>query len=103
MEPKGFDGRNPWIREAGMHKSRFGAFVIDVQADDLDAAAGFWSAALGKPMKEPHPDYPNYRRLQSRPDEPGMLVQKVDHPSRVHLDIETDNLDAEVARLEKLG
>jgi hypothetical protein len=27
----------------------------------------------------------------------------VDHPSRVHIDIETDDLDAEVARLEKLG
>ena len=25
------------------------------------------------------------------------------HPSRVHLDIETDDIDAEVKRLEKLG
>ena len=32
-----------------------------------------------------------------------MLVQKVDHESRIHLDIETDNLDAEVKRLEALG
>ncbi len=30
-------------------------------------------------------------------------MQKVDHPSRVHLDIETDNIEAEVERLEKLG
>ena len=30
-------------------------------------------------------------------------VQKVQHPSRVHLDIETDDLDAEAARLEGLG
>jgi hypothetical protein len=30
-------------------------------------------------------------------------VQKVDHPSRIHLDIESDDLDAEVARLEALG
>lgn len=30
-------------------------------------------------------------------------VQKVDHPSRVHLDIEADDIPAEVARLEKLG
>jgi hypothetical protein len=27
----------------------------------------------------------------------------VDHPSRVHLDIETDDIDAEMRRLEKLG
>jgi hypothetical protein len=27
----------------------------------------------------------------------------VDHPSRVHLDIETDDIEAEVRRLEALG
>jgi hypothetical protein len=32
-----------------------------------------------------------------------VLLQKVDHPSRVHLDIETDDIEAEVQRLEKLG
>ena len=39
-------------------------------------------------------------------DGPGALhieVQKVAHPSRVHLDIETDDIEAEVSRLEKLG
>jgi hypothetical protein len=30
-------------------------------------------------------------------------VQRVEHESRVHLDIESDDLDAEVARLEALG
>ena len=30
-------------------------------------------------------------------------VQTVDHPSRVHLDIETDDIEAEVRRLEGLG
>jgi len=30
-------------------------------------------------------------------------VQKVDHPSRIHLDIETDDQEAEVKRLEALG
>jgi hypothetical protein len=30
-------------------------------------------------------------------------VQKVAHPSRVHLDIESDDIDAEADRLEKLG
>ncbi len=32
-----------------------------------------------------------------------MEVQKVDHPSRLHLDIETDDIEAEVSRLEGLG
>jgi hypothetical protein len=30
-------------------------------------------------------------------------VQKIIHPSRVHLDIETDDIQAEVQRLEELG
>ena len=30
-------------------------------------------------------------------------MQKVDHPSRVHLDIESDDVEAEVRRLEQLG
>ena len=30
-------------------------------------------------------------------------VQKVEHPSRVHLDIEADDIDAEATRLEQLG
>jgi len=33
----------------------------------------------------------------------GVILQAVDHPSRVHIDIETDDVEAEVARLEKLG
>lgn len=32
-----------------------------------------------------------------------LLVQRVEHEARVHLDIQTDDLDAEVTRLEKLG
>jgi predicted thioesterase len=32
-----------------------------------------------------------------------MEVQKVEHDSRVHLDIEADDIEAEVARLERLG
>lgn len=32
-----------------------------------------------------------------------ILVQAVEHPSRAHLDIETDDLNAEVQRLERLG
>jgi hypothetical protein len=44
-----------------------------------------------------------YRELETRAGELTLIVQKVDHPSRIHLDIETDDVDAEVARLEALG
>ena len=83
-----------------MHKSRLGVFVIDCKADDLEAANAFWSAALNRAVGETDGQY---TVLDSPEGEPKLLLQKVDHPSRVHLDIETDDLEAEVARLEKLG
>jgi hypothetical protein len=30
-------------------------------------------------------------------------MQQANHPSRIHLDIETDNIEAEVERLRALG
>ena len=87
-----------------MHKSRLGVVVIDCQTDDLDREAEFWSRALGGAAKHsPDPDSQNYVELETAPDEMNVLLQKVEHSSRVHLDIETDDLEAEAARLEKLG
>src|SRR5690242_8870814 len=86
-----------------MHKSRLATLIIDCKVDDLDEAARFWSAALGKTVDPPVDGYPQYRNLKTRPDEPTIMLQKVDHESRVHLDIEADDIDAEVARLVALG
>ncbi|HJT97607.1 MAG TPA: VOC family protein, partial [Rhodanobacteraceae bacterium] len=35
-----------------MHRSRLSTIVIDCRTDDLDAAADFWSRALGKPVED---------------------------------------------------
>jgi len=87
-----------------MHHSRLCALVIDCRVDDLAESARFWSAALGKPLATVDQDGDGrYAELSTADDEPIILLQKVDHESRVHLDIETDDLDAEVARLEQLG
>ena len=87
-----------------MHKSRLAGFIIDCQAHDLDVAARFWSEALGIPLKAPpNPPDPLYRTLDTAPQDVHIEVQQVDHPSRVHLDIETDDIEAEVRRLERLG
>jgi predicted enzyme related to lactoylglutathione lyase len=87
------------------HRSRLAGFIIDCQTGDLDAAASFWSQALGVPITDPDAgDVPGQYAMFG--DTPGNLhveVQKVDHPSRVHLDIESDDIDAEAARLEALG
>ena len=86
-----------------MHRSRLAALVIDSRVDDLDAAASFWSRALGYPVRPADPADPKYRDLEMPDDQVRTLLQQVDHPSRVHLDIETDDVPAEVARLERLG
>jgi predicted enzyme related to lactoylglutathione lyase len=87
-----------------MHHSRLSTLVIDCEVDDLAPAARFWSEALGKPLTSVDQDGDGkYAELQTAADEPIILLQKVQHPGRVHLDIETDDLDAEAARLERLG
>ena len=87
-----------------MHKSRLATIVIDCRTSQLDEAAGFWGAALGRPAEGgSDPAAPNYRELPGPPDEVTVLVQSVDHPSRVHIDIETDDVEAEARRLESLG
>ena len=87
-----------------MHYSRLCAVLIDCRTSDLDAAARFWGEALGRAVDPDHPSSRgNYRMLATPPDEPIVEIQRVDHPSRVHLDIESDDITAEVARLTKLG
>jgi predicted enzyme related to lactoylglutathione lyase len=84
-----------------MHRSQLGGFIIDCQTADLDGAARFWSTALGLPTRA-SPEA-KYIGLETAPNGLAIEVQKVDHPGRVHLDIETDDVEAEATRLEKLG
>jgi hypothetical protein len=79
-----------------MHKSRLAGFIIDCRTADLKSAAEFWSGALGMEARAlPGDEGDKYVRLVD--------VQSVSHESRVHLDIETDDVEAEVRRLEQLG
>jgi predicted enzyme related to lactoylglutathione lyase len=87
-----------------MHHSRLCALLVDCKTDDVDSAADFWSQALGRTVDSSHPGTRgNYRMLATPPDEPIVQIQRVEHESRVHLDIETDDIPAEVERLAKLG
>ena len=87
-----------------MHRTRLAGFINDCRTDDLDRAARFWGEALGYRIhRSDDPAEGNYVLLDTGPDELHIEVQSVDHPSRVHLDIEADDLDAAVARLKKLG
>jgi len=89
-----------------MHRSRVAHFVIDVS--DLDQGVKFWSAALAA-TEEPLPEQSSgiYRHLRLPDSEIRILLQKTDDPKvskeRMHLDLETDDVEAEVKRLEVLG
>jgi predicted enzyme related to lactoylglutathione lyase len=87
-----------------MHSSRLCSVQIDCNVADLDQAAAFWAQALGRAVNLNHSgSRGNYRMLVTPLDEIPVQIQRVSHDSRVHLDIETDNVPAEVARLETLG
>ncbi|GAB3379427.1 VOC family protein [Lysobacter fragariae] len=87
------------------HRSRLAGFIVDCQTGDLDPAATFWSQALGVTVADADAgDVPGtYQMFGNTPGDLHIEVQKVEHASRVHLDIEADDVDAEAARLEKLG
>src|SRR5580693_8170652 len=84
-----------------MHRSRLAGFIIDCQGADAATAAHFWGEALG--MKSLGATGERYAELDASARDIRVEVQRVDHESRVHLDIESDDVDAEAARLEALG
>jgi predicted enzyme related to lactoylglutathione lyase len=84
-----------------MHRSRLAGFIVDCKDADPTLAAEFWGPALG--LRVLGADGPGYVRLDASPHGLTIEVQRVTHESRVHLDIESDDIEAEAARLEKLG
>jgi len=87
-----------------VHKSKLAGFIIDCRTDDLGAAADFWAAALGMQVKHlPAEEGEKYIELVDKREDLHIEVQSVPHESRVHLDIESDDVEAEVRRLEALG
>jgi len=87
-----------------MHRSRLNGILIDCNVEDIEEAAQFWAKALGRPIDPDHPGTRGpYVMLETPPGEISVQIQRVEHESRVHIDIETDDIPAEVARLEQLG
>jgi predicted enzyme related to lactoylglutathione lyase len=85
------------------HRSRLTAVLVDVPAADHDKAAAFWSAALGHAGKRSE-KFPEYHALgEVTPGIEFMVQATGDATPRIHIDIETDDIDAEVARLKGLG
>ncbi|TJY59038.1 VOC family protein [Sinimarinibacterium sp. CAU 1509] len=87
-----------------MHKSKLAGFIIDCKTDDLPAASAFWAGALGMQRRGlDGSEGENYVWLMDTQHGLHLEVQAVTHDSRIHMDIETDDIEAEVQRLEALG
>jgi|SRR5215216_7218165 predicted enzyme related to lactoylglutathione lyase len=85
-----------------MHRSRVSTFLIDVRRDDAERAATFWAKALGVKTSTP-PGEPQFTSLVDAIPGYVTAIQAIDDEPRYHLDIETDDVDAEAARLRNLG
>jgi hypothetical protein len=85
------------------HYSALRKVVIDVPDVDHDRELAFWQAATGQPLNR-FDRHPEYHGAMLPGEHIGLLVQRLtDGSGRVHLDVHTDDLEAEVARLEALG
>ena len=85
-----------------MHRSRLSTILIDVPAAAVPEAAAFWSAALGVPAN-PVPGEEQFTSLPGALPGLTLAIQSVDADARYHVDLETDDVDAETARLLALG
>jgi catechol 2,3-dioxygenase-like lactoylglutathione lyase family enzyme len=88
------------------HRSRLCHIVID--CDDLDRATSFWRAALEAIEEGVNPASTHvYRRLRLPDSDIRILLQHTADEKcgkeRMHIDVETDDVEAEVQRLVALG
>ena len=87
-----------------MHKSRLATIVIDSTTESGARSQEFWSAALGKPTVPRDERFAGFRgRIGG---EGGLYVghqNGAEGAPAIHLDIETDDVEAEVRRLVALG
>jgi predicted enzyme related to lactoylglutathione lyase len=88
------------------HLYRHGELVVVIDCADTERAAGFWTAVLGYVR---HGESAGPYRTLLPADGAGIevLLQRVPEAkgakNRVHLDLRTPDLDAEVARVLALG
>ncbi|WP_353943137.1 VOC family protein [Streptomyces sp. HUAS MG91] len=83
--------------------------VVTLDCLDTEAQAGFWLAALAPLGYRRGFEGPPYLSLVGPAPAPTLLLQQVPEPkqgkNRMHLDLDfdTEDLDAEVDRLKRLG
>jgi hypothetical protein len=89
-----------------MHRILLRTVCLDLAADTHEAGLNFWRDALAANPKR-GVNFPEYHELAHPAAVVSLFVQQLgnDHggPSRLHLDIESDDVDAEIGRLLELG
>ena len=86
-----------------MHRILLRTIVVDVPSDQHDATRDFWTLALAAHARR-GTRFPEYHVLEHPAALGTVMIQDVGAASpRVHLDIESDDVDAEVRRLTGLG
>jgi hypothetical protein len=86
-----------------MHRILLRTVVVDVPSDVHDRARDFWTTALSAQARR-GTNYPEYHVLEHPAALGPVLVQDVGTAgARIHLDIETDDIPAEVERLIAAG
>ena len=85
------------------HRSRLCAIMIDCPPDTMEAGVGFWAHALDMPVRRADNESSPYAILEGQARGFFVYLQRVEDDARVHLDFETDDVEAEVQRLEALG
>ena len=86
-----------------MHRSRLRAIMIDCNEESFEEGTRFWSQAIGRAPSESNVTSPEYAWFDGTVGGLEIGTQRIGDTSRVHLDIEADDIEAEVRRLEGLG
>ena len=87
-----------------MHRSRLTSIVIDCPEADYEKGVAFWSAALGRQVMVRDERFASVRGRIGGEGSPYLGFQRVPSAERaIHLDIESDDVEAEVTRLAGLG
>jgi hypothetical protein len=86
------------------HRSRLAILLLDLPPEHHAVGTAFWAGATGR-TATPDPEDADWASLGSFADGFHLEVQRTGEgtPPRWHVDVESDDIEAEVVRLEALG
>lgn len=85
-----------------MHRVLLRLVVLDLAPDVHESARTFWADTVAGSVGDGWS--PEFSWINGGASAAHLLVQRLEQgPSRLHFDLETDDMDAEITRLERLG